>query len=138
MKYVKKNLLFFIGYLVFGGLLVIVALLWAPEDQRSGIISGISCAFLVTGVGGILLSLRLLKNPEKAEQVEVQKTEERSQYLRMKTQSAVQTVMVFVISAGTLIALVAGYRTVSYVLAALLILGVILYIAFGQYFARHN
>lgn len=65
MKYAKKQILFFVGYLIVGGILVAAALLWAPPDQREGILSGIIGGFLITGVAGLFLSVRLLKIPKK-------------------------------------------------------------------------
>ena len=136
MKYAKKQVLFFIGYLILGGIFVVAALLWAPADQKEGILSGIIGGFLVTGVGGLFLSARLLKNPQKAEQTEIMKTEERSQFLRMKTQSAVHSVSLILVSAGTLVALIFGHRDISLAFSALLIIDIILYICFGTYYAK--
>lgn len=136
MKYVKRQILFFIGYLIIGGIFAVAALLWAPAGQREGILSGIIGGFLVTGVGGLFLSARLLKNPQKAEQTEIMKTEERTQFLRAKTQSAVHSVALMIVSAGTLVALICGYRDIVLALSALLIIEVILYICFGTYYAK--
>lgn len=136
MKYVKRQIFFFIGYLIIGGLFVVAALLWAPSGQREGILSGIIGGFLVTGVGGLIMSTRLLKNPQKAEQTEIMKTEERTQFLRMKTQSTVHSVTLMIVSAATLISLICGYRDITLTLSALLIIEVILYICFGTYYAK--
>lgn len=136
MKYVKRQIFFFIGYLVVGALLVVAALLWAPADQREGIITGIVSGFLVTGVGGLIFSTHLLKNPQKAEQAEMMKTEERTQFLRMRTQSAVHSVTTMIVCAGTLVSLIFGNRDITLVLSALLIIEVILYICFGIYFGK--
>ena len=136
MKYGKRQLLFFIGYLIVGGLLVVAALLWSPDEQREGIITGIISGFSVTGVGGLILSKQLLKNPQKAEQVEIAKTEERTQFLRIKTQSAVHAVTVIVVCAGTFAAMICGYREITLTLSALLVIEVILYICIGTYYAK--
>lgn len=136
MKYVKRQIFFFIGYLIIGGLFVVAALLWAPAGQREGILSGIIGGFLVTGVGGLIMSTRLLKNPQKAEQTEIMKTEERTKFLRMKTQSTVHSVTLMIVSAATLISLICGYRDITLTLSALLIIEVILYICFGTYYAK--
>lgn len=136
MKYVKRQILFFIGYLVVGALIAVAALLWAPAEQREGIITGIVSGFLVTGVGGLILSTHLLKNPQKAEQTEIMKTEERTQFLRMKIQSAVHSVTIMIVCAGTFVSLICGYRDITLVLSALLIVEVILYICFGAYYGK--
>ncbi len=136
MKYVKRQILFFIGYLVIGALLVVAVLLWSPAQQREGILTGIVSGFLVTGVGGLILSTRLLKNPQKAEQAEIMKTEERTQFLRMRTQSTVHSVTIMIVCAGTFVSLICGYRDITLTLSALLIIEVILYICFGTYYAK--
>ena len=134
MKYVKRQIFFFIGYLAVGALIAVAALLWSPAEQREGILTGIISGFLVTGVGGLLPSTRLLKNPQKAEQAEIMKTEERTQFLRVKTQSAVHSVTIMIVCAGTLVSLICGYRDITLVLSALLIIEAILYICFGTFF----
>lgn len=136
MKYVKKQILFFIGYLIIGALFAGAALLWAPANQKDGIVSGIIGGFFVTGVAGLILYTRLLKNPQKAQETELIKTEERTQFLRLKTQSSVHFVSLVMISAGTLVALICGHREVALVLSALLIIEAILYVCFGMYYAK--
>ena len=136
MKYAKRQILFFAGYLIVGALLFAAALLWSPVEQREGILTGIVSGFLVTGVGGLILGTRLLKDPQKAEQAEITKTEERTQFLRVKTQSAVHTVTIMIVSVGTLVALICGYREITLTLSALLIVEVVLYICFGTYYAK--
>lgn len=136
MKYVKRQLIFFIGYLIVGVLLAVAALLWSPVSQREGIITGIVSGFLVTGVGGLILSTHLLKNPQKAEQAEIMKTEERTQFLRMRTQSAVHSVTIMIVCVGTFVSLICGYRDITLTLSALLIIEVILYICFGTYYGK--
>lgn len=136
MAYVKKQILFFIGYLVIGGIFAAAALLWAPADQREGILSGIIGGFLVTGTAGLILSTRLLKNPQKAEQTEIMKTEERTRFLRAKTQSAVHSATLMIVSVGTFVALIGGYRDIALALSTLLIIEVILYLCFGTYYAK--
>lgn len=136
MKYAKKQLLFFIGYLILGGIFAVAALLWAPAGQKEGILSGIIGGFLITGIGGLILSAHLLKNPQKAEQTEIMKTEERTQFLRVKTQSAVHSAALMIVSAGTFVALICGYTDITLTLSALLIIEIILYICFGTYYAK--
>lgn len=136
MKYVKKQIVFFIGYLIIGGIFAAAALLWAPAGQKEGILSGIIGGFLVTGAGGLFLNAYLLKNPQKAEQTEIMKTEERTQFLRVKTQSAVHSTALMIVSAGTLVTLICGYRDITLALSALLIIEVIFYICFGIYFSK--
>lgn len=136
MKYVKRQLVFFIIYLIAGVLLVAAALLWSPAGQRENNVTGIISGFLVTGIGGLILCTRLLKNPQKAEEVEIVKTEERTQFLRLKTQSAVHFVTIMLVCLGTFAAMILGYRDITITLAVLLIIEVILYVCFGTYYAK--
>ena len=136
MKYAKRQLLFFIGYLIIGAFLTVAALLWSPASQREGAVTGIIGGFLVTGVGGLFLSAHLLKNPQKAEQAELVKTEERTQFLRGKTQAAVHSVTIMIVSLGTFAALICGYRDITLTLSALLIIEVVLYMCFGIYYGK--
>ncbi|NCB52829.1 MAG: hypothetical protein EOM54_13290 [Clostridia bacterium] len=136
MKYVKKQLVFFICYLIAGALLVAAALLWSPAVGREGIITGIVGGFLVTGIGGIVICARLLKNPQKAEAAEMAKTEERTQFLRLKIQSAVHSATIMLVCLGTITALIIGRRDITLTLAALLIADFLLYVGFGTYYAK--
>lgn len=136
MKYAKKQLVFFIIYLIFGALIFAAAMLWSPAEKRTGILTGIVSGFLVTGVGGIILSARLLKNPPKAQQVEIAKTEERTQLIRLKTHSAVYYVTVLLICVGTFVTEICGYWEITVTLAALLIVEVVLYVCFSVYYTK--
>lgn len=136
MNYAKKQLVFFIVYLIVGALLAAAALLWSSDGQREGILTGIISGFLPTGVGGLILSMHLLKNPRRAEQAEIAKTEERTQFLRFKTYSAVHFVMIMLVCLGTFAAEIGGYRDIALTLAALLIIEVILSIGIGTYYAK--
>jgi len=80
MNYAKKTLIYFIGHTTIG----VIALLFAlisnlSEGYREGVISGISGGFIFTGIMGIIVSIKLIKNPKKALEVEIAKTEERTQ-----------------------------------------------------------
>lgn len=136
MKYAKRQLWFFIGYLAVGVVLIAAALLWAPADRRAGIVSGLAGGFLVTGVGGIVLSAQLLKNPEKAEKTETAKTEERARFLREKTQSSVHSVSTMLVSAGAIASMICGNRDITLALCALLVAEIVLYVCFGVHYAK--
>lgn len=136
MKYVRKQVFFFILYLAAGAALTAAVLLWAPPEQKWNDVTGIVSGFLVTGVAGLALNLRLLKHPRKAETVAIMKTEERTCFLRMKIQSAVHTATVLLVCAGVFAAMIAGYREVSLALAAVLLAQVALYVGFGIYYGK--
>jgi hypothetical protein len=137
MSYAKRQLIFFIIYTAVGAAAAIIALFSGLNaDYRTGAVCGIAGGFGFTGIMGIVMSARLLKNPKKAEKVEIAKTEERTELLRLKTHSAVYTAMIFLISAATLIALLTGYRTISIAFAGLLIIQTVLYVIFARYYSK--
>ncbi|WP_434512137.1 hypothetical protein [Desulfitobacterium sp. AusDCA] len=135
MNYAKKTLLYFIGHTAVG----IIALLYAlisnfSDGYREGVISGAVGGFIITGVLGIIVSLRLIRNPKRAAEVEIAKNEERTQLIRMKTNTAIHTVMIYAESAGTLITGLLGFREICLTLATILIVQIILYIGFAYYY----
>jgi len=135
MSYTKKTLIYFIVHTFIG----FVALLFAifghlPDGYREGIVSGITGGFILTGVLGIIVSIRILKDPKKAKEVEISKNEERTQLIRLKTHSAIYTVMLYLECIGTLIAGLMGLREISIMLAALLIIQFALYIGLVNYY----
>lgn len=137
MTYLKKTLIYFIIHTFIGLIALLVAIFGnLPEGYRESMVSGIAGGFLVSGVFGIITCLRLMKNPKKAMEAEISKTEERTQFLRMKSNSATYTISIFAESIGTLIAGLLGFREVSLALAALLIAQIIAFIGFANYYSR--
>lgn len=137
MKYAKKQLLFFIVFTGAGVAALLAALfIHMPAGSRTGIVSGIVGGFLLTGGMGILISVNMLRHPQRAEKIQMEKTEERTAFIRMKTLSAVYTVSLFVICAATIVALLLQFTQVAIVLAAILILQVFLHVGFANYYSR--
>lgn len=137
MNYAKKTLIYFVGHTAIG----IIALLFAlfnnfSDGYREGAISGIVGGFIFTGILGIIVSLNLINNPKKALEVEIAKTEERTQLIRMKTHSSIHTLMIYIISIGTLVTSLLGFREICLTLAAILIIQIILYIGFASYYSK--
>lgn len=137
MNYAKKTLVYFVVHTAIG----IIALLFAlfsnfSVGYREGAISGIAGGFIFTGILGIIVSINLIKNPKKALEVEIAKTEERTQLIKMKTHASIHTLMIYIISTGTLVTLFLGSREISLTLAAILIIQIILYIGFASYYSK--
>lgn len=135
MNYTKKTLIYFVFHTVIG----LIAMLFAffgnlPDGYREGVMSGIAGGFVCTGVLGIIFSFRILKNPQRTKAVEISKNEERTQLIRMKTHSAVFTVMLYVESIGTLVAGLMGLKEISILLAIVLLFQFTLYIGFANYY----
>ena len=137
MSSTKKQLIFFMGQTAIG----LVALYFAifvpmPDDYRSGVIYGIVGGFLTTGVLGLIASYRLMKNPTKEKAVETAKNEERTIFIRDKANSVTYLFMIYLLSAGTLIAGLMGWRIVSVTLAIILIIQGICKISALTFFAK--
>lgn len=137
MNYAKKTLLYFIGHTAVGIISLIYVLLSNISDgSREGMISGIVGGFIITGILGMIISLKLMKNPQKAMQAELVKNEERTQFLRTKTNASVHTVMIYVESAATLLSWLLGFSEISLTLAALLAIQIVLFIGFASYYSK--
>lgn len=137
MNYVKNTLLYFIGHTAVG----IIALIYVvfsnlPDGAREGTISGIVGGFIITGILGIIISLKLMKNPQKAMEVELAKNEERTQFLRVKTNASVHTVMIYLESAATLLSWLLGFSAICLTLAAILVIQIVLFIGFVSYYNK--
>jgi amino acid permease len=136
MKYAKRQLIFFIGYLIVGAILATAAMLWSPINQKSGVLTGIIGGFLPTGIGGIILSCYMLRKPHKAEQIEIAKTEERAQFIRLKTHASLYFITIILICLGTFAALISGNTNTALTLAGLLIVEVLFYVGFAAYYLK--
>ncbi len=137
MDYARKTLIFFSIFTGVGVIALLAALfVHLPDGYRMGFISGIAGGFICTGTIGIIISALLMKNPKRAAEIELGKNEERTQLIRMKINSAIYRVMLYLESLGTLVAGLSGYKELSITLAALLIVQVILYIGFLSYYAK--
>lgn len=137
MNYAKKTLVYFIGHTGIGIIALVFVLLNDLSDgYREGAISGIAGGFLFTGILGIIVSFRLIKNPNKAMKVEIAKTEERTQFIKMKTNTVIHTVTIYIESIGTLLTGLLGFREISLTLAATLIIQILLYIGFASYYSK--
>lgn len=137
MNYAKRTLVYFIVHTSIGLIaLIIFTMGYMPEGYRQSMLIGLASGMLASGIPGIIVSARLIKNPKKAEKVELEKTEERTQFLRMKSNSATYSISVYLECAGVFIAGFLGFREVSLSLAFLLIAQVISFVVFASYYGR--
>lgn len=137
MNYAKRTLYFFIVYTSIGLIALTVFLLgYVPEGYKQSMVTGLASGLLAPGILGIIICIRLIKNPKKAEKVELEKTEERTQFLRMKSNSSTHSISIYIECAGVFIAGFLGYREVSITLAFLLIVQAISFIVFASYYGR--
>jgi hypothetical protein len=116
---------------------IVYAIFGTPESSSTeGMVIGLSSGFGVTGILGILTCIKYLKNPKKADEVEIYKNEERSVFIKQKANSLVYTVFIYIESVTIIITGLLGYKVISMTLAILVLLKVIFYIACLQYYSK--
>lgn len=139
MNMARKNLIYFIVHTAVGVIIVLLALLGVlgfNEDFANGVIWGASSGFIVTGILGIVSSLRLMRNPKKARMAEMAKNEERNVMIRTKTHASIFYVSLYSECAAVLITAFTGFKEVSVAFAILIVLQIICYIAFATYYSK--
>lgn len=134
MEYIKKNLYFNIGALALGATALILSLVIYDNATLFG--GGI--AFTAVGLCGVIQCLRLMKNPEKCEEADIMKNEERTVYIREKTNSKVYSIFVYIECALCLISGVMGYREITFFLAALVGGKLLVWMIVGTMVAKEN
>lgn len=131
MNYTKKTLTLSIIYLSIGIIAILIALFYhIPNGYKQGIISGIAGGFIIPAIFGIINSAKLIKDPKKAMKLEIAKTEERAQLIRLKTKSSTYTVVLYCESIATIVTGLLGFRESSITIAVVLFVQVLLYIGF--------
>lgn len=122
MDTVKKNLIFSVGMLVVGiVLMVIFATGIVPEKISASMIMGMGSGLTSAGLVSTFICLRTMKNPQKKEEVEISLNDERNILLREKTNSKVYSIFVYVECFLIFISGVLGYREISILLALLVL-----------------
>ena len=134
MEYIKKNLYFNIGALIIGAVALIAALIIYDNSTLFG--GGV--AFIAVGLCGIIQCVILMKNPDKCEEVNMMKNEERSVYIREKTNSKVYSIFVYIESALCLISGIMGYKEITLILAALVGAKLLVWMIVGTMVAKEN
>jgi hypothetical protein len=137
MKNMKKSLRSFIILTLLGIAGIIYAILFLPQDNyQQGLIYGITSGFILTGFLGMIYSFYLMRNPKKAKEAELQKNEERTQYIRMKTASSSAQVVLFAECIATLVIGLLGYKEISLTLGVVLFVQMIIGVGFSTYYSR--
>ncbi|MDD6796353.1 MAG: hypothetical protein PUE01_13280 [Clostridiaceae bacterium] len=118
MKYMKKQLVENFLFLIVGiGALIYLLI---TKDNNS-VFLAVGCAFTAVGAINLIQIILLMKKPDKCEEIEIKKTEERNIYIREKTNSQVYSIFLFVECVGTLISLALGYKTIGIIFSILLL-----------------
>lgn len=135
MNYGKKNLIFYVLFLLVGICCIIYTILQETSGKSvNGIIIGLSSGFGVTGILGIISSVKLIRNPKKAEEIEIYKNEERNVFIREKTNSSVYTVCLYIECLAVIITGILGYKIITMTIASLILLKMILWIIIGNHY----
>ena len=114
MYYNNRRLVLQIFWIVLGAVLVVLSV---TEVIQSSLYSGMGGALIAVGILQLIRTVKYRKDPEYREKVDIELTDERSKYLRMKSWAWTGYIIVLVESIGVIIAMILGYETVQLVLA---------------------
>lgn len=122
MKSVKINLLMSLILLVVGVILIVrVIVLKFPDSYTESSLFGLGCGLLSAGIVGTIGSIRMLRNPSKVEEVEINKKDERNVIIREKTNSKVYSIFVYIECFIVIISMLLGKREISLLFSVLVI-----------------
>ena len=114
MYYNNRRLVLQIFWIVLGAVLVVLSV---TEVIQSSLYSGMGGALIAVGILQLIRTVKYRKDPEYREKVDIELTDERSKYLRMKSWAWTGYIIVLVEGVGVIIAMILGYETVQLVLA---------------------
>ena len=133
MSYIKKGVITCILALVVG--IALVSLAFFIKNNKAYLVSAGFGLIFVSSFK--LYSYSQLKNdPEKAKEAEALQTDERTQFIAMKSYSLIYNVSIYVEVIIALVAGVVGYRGVSFLFSSLVLLQLLLNIALFKYYGR--
>ena len=114
MYYNNRRLALSIFWVIVGAVLVVLSL---TEVLDSSVYAGMGGALMAVGCLQAIRNVKYRKNPEFREKVDIELSDERSKYLRMKSWAWTGYIVVLVQAIGVIVALVLGNETVQLVLA---------------------
>jgi len=82
---------------------------------------GLGCGLLSAGIVGTIGSIRMLRNPSKVEEVEINKKDKRNVIIREKTNSKVYSIFVYIECFIVIISMLLGKREISLLFSVLVI-----------------
>ena len=137
IKNVRNSLISFIALTLVGIAALLYAIFVLPRSNyQEGLIYGISSGFVLTGILGVIYSIYLSRHPKKAKEAGLQKNEERTQFIRMKTFSAVGQVMLILECLGCLVTGLMGYKEISLAVGIILFVQMVLFTVFSLYYSK--
>lgn len=131
MNYMKKNLVFSVIMLVAGATLLITGFVIEANREANPMFFGLGCGFGAAGLTSTIQIILTLKNPKKCEQIELITNEERTVFLREKTNSQVYSIFIYVECIAVIITSFLEYWTLTKALSFLLLAKLITWMIVG-------
>jgi len=99
-----------------------------PDGYTESSLFGLGCGLLSAGIVGTIGSIRMLINPSKVEEVEINKKDERNVIIREKTNSKVYSIFVYIECFIVIISMLLGKREISLLFSVLVIAKLVVWI----------
>lgn len=137
MNSVKKDLIGFVCFLLLGiGCLIYAIFAQSLTEYNSSLLHSLSIGFGLMGLLGSLLCLKFIKDPKKCAEIEICKNEERTVFIREKTNSAVYSTFIFIETITLVVSGLLGYKNISVVISFLLLGKLVLWFILGTYYGK--
>lgn len=137
MSYMKKELYGSIGFFMVGIVCLISSFIFYGHYEDSPV-SNVGVTFSLVGLMLIVINLRIMKNPERCEEVEIMKTEERTVFIRDKANSVVYHISVFIEVGALILASILGYKNVIMFIAAIMVMKLVIWIIAAHKIGNNN
>lgn len=124
MYYNNKRLALSVFWVVLGAVLMGLSI---TDKLASSIYAGMGGAIMAVGVIQVIRNLKYRKNADYREKVDIEASDERNKFLRMKSWSWAGYIVVLVEAVGSVIALVLGQEMIQQVLSYSVCLVVVVY-----------
>jgi lipid-A-disaccharide synthase-like uncharacterized protein len=137
MNSVKKDLIGFVCFLLFGiGFLIYAIFGQSLTEYNSSLLHSLSIGFGVMGLLGSLICLKFMRDPKKCAEIEICKNEERTVFIREKTNSTVYSTFIYIESIAVVICGLLDYKNISVAISFLLIGKLVLWFMLGTYYGK--
>lgn len=122
MNQVKKDLIFSVGGLIAGIIMIAIFLLGVISEKMSAsMVMGMGIGLTSVGIGLTFLNLKAIKNPEKVEEIEINSNDERNVLVREKTSAKAYSIFIYVETGLIFITGLLSYTEISLLLSALVL-----------------
>lgn len=121
MNQVKKDLMFSVGCLIAGIIMIAIFSLGIIQEKMiASMVMSMGIGLTPVAIGLTFLNLKAIKNPEKVEEIEINMNDERNVLVREKTSAKVYSIFIYVETVLVIIAALLSYREISLLLSALI------------------